>query len=194
MLEVVPGQTELPGPPLPCETSSIGGSDARLVELSNSTGGGRRSANRSGGLVVCVHSQIPSCQGSGRCSVCQCTCVCCCSCSSSHKRPSKLLFLGVDALAQPIHPFLEGNKHEAITQGLKVTYRQGEKVQELTWMPSPERAEHAWICQMRSRMVCRLSPSAISEAGAAVSRSCLLAKMRTGTPLSFSSSSSSASS
>lgn len=120
MSEVVPGQTERPGPPLPRETPSIGGSDARLVELRNSASG-------SGGLAVCVclHSQIPSGQGSGRCSVCQCTCVCCCSRSSSHKWPSKLLFLGVDALAQPIHPLLEGNKHEGITHGPKVTSGRG---------------------------------------------------------------------
>lgn len=47
--------------------------------------------------------------------VCQCACVCCCSCCSSSDKPqSKLFFLGVDALAQPIHPFLEA-KHRAIT-------------------------------------------------------------------------------
>lgn len=64
----------------------------------------------------------------------------------------------------------------------------------LTCTPSPERAEQDWICQTLSRIVCRFSPSAISEAGAAVSKSCLLANMSTGTPLSFSSSKSSASS
>lgn len=63
-----------------------------------------------------------------------------------------------------------------------------------TWTPSPVRAEQDWICHMRSRIVCRFRPSAISEAGAAVSKSCLFAKIRTGTPLSFSSSSNSASS
>lgn len=64
----------------------------------------------------------------------------------------------------------------------------------LTCTPSPERAEQDWICQTLSRIVCRFSPSAISEAGAAVSKSCLLANMSTGTPPSFSSSKSSASS
>lgn len=67
-------------------------------------------------------------------------------------------------------------------------------LQSLTCTPSPERAEQDWICQTLSRIVCRFSPSAISEAGAAVSKSCLLANMSTGTPLSFSSSKSSASS
>lgn len=57
-----------------------------------------------------------------------------------------------------------------------------------TWTPSPDTAEQAWICHSRSRYVCRLSPSAISLAGDAVARSCLLAKMSTGTPFRFSSS------
>lgn len=45
----------------------------------------------------------------------------------------------------------------------------------LTLTPSPEAAEHAWICHCRPRMLCRLSPLAISLAGAALNRSCLLA-------------------
>lgn len=57
-----------------------------------------------------------------------------------------------------------------------------------TCTPSPDTAEQAWICHSRSRYVCRLSPSAISLAGEAVARSCLLAKMSMGTPFRFSSS------
>lgn len=53
--------------------------------------------------------------------------------------------------------------------------------------PSPLSAEHACMCQARSRMVCKLRPSAISLARAAFIRSCLLANMSTGTPMSFSS-------
>lgn len=64
----------------------------------------------------------------------------------------------------------------------------------LTCTPSPDTAEQAWICHSRSRYVCRLSPSAISLAGDAVARSCLLAKMSTGTPFRLSSSISSDSS
>ncbi len=57
--------------------------------------------------------------------------------------------------------------------------------------PSPLIAEHACICHERSRIVCKLRPSAISLARAEFIRSCLLANMSTGTPMSFSSANSS---
>lgn len=63
-----------------------------------------------------------------------------------------------------------------------------------TCTPSAVSAEQAWTCHMRSRMVWRLRLSASSEAGVAVIRSCLLAKISSGTAESFSSSSNSASS
>lgn len=60
--------------------------------------------------------------------------------------------------------------------------------------PSPFMAEQAWMCHGRSRMVCRLRPSAMSLDLAAFIKSCLLANMSTGTPMSFSSAKSSLSS
>lgn len=60
-----------------------------------------------------------------------------------------------------------------------------------TLTPSLVIAEHGWICHCRSRIEWRLRPSAISLAGAELNRSCLLANINTGTPVSFSSSNSS---
>jgi len=60
--------------------------------------------------------------------------------------------------------------------------------------PSPLTAEHACMCQPRSRIVCKFKPSAISLALAEFIRSCLLANINTGTPKSFSSANNSESS
>lgn len=70
----------------------------------------------------------------------------------------------------------------------RYTIAKGSQRSQLTWTPSPDTAEQAWICHSRSLYVWRLSPSAISLAGDAVAKSCLLAKMSTGTPFRFSSS------
>lgn len=59
---------------------------------------------------------------------------------------------------------------------------------QLTSIPSPVIAEQGLICHLRSLSECKLSPSAMSEAAAAVMRSCLLANTNNGIPLSFSSS------
>ncbi len=61
----------------------------------------------------------------------------------------------------------------------------------LTLTPSLVYAEQPWICQGRSRIWCNDKPSVISDALAALSKSCLLAKTSNGTPCNFSSSSNS---
>ncbi len=57
--------------------------------------------------------------------------------------------------------------------------------------PSPLTAEQACICHALSLIVCKLRPSAISLARAEFIKSCLLANIKTGTPISFSSAKSS---
>ena len=58
----------------------------------------------------------------------------------------------------------------------------------LTLTPSFVYAEQPWICHGRSRIWCNDKPSVISDALAALSKSCLLAKTSNGTLCNFSSS------
>lgn len=60
-----------------------------------------------------------------------------------------------------------------------------------TFTPLPSIAMHDCICQSRSLILCKPSPSAISAAVTACPRSCLFAYTSNGTPRSFSSSKSS---
>lgn len=86
-----------------------------------------------------------------------------------------MLFLGRldgDVLTNPVNSILIKIEMSAT---ISVSNQPHLGLRGLTFRPSAEVAEHAWICQARSRMVTRCKASASSPADTALMRSCLLA-------------------